>query len=84
MISGILLVFQMMVNDIVARKEQGYNELPVVSISWGIENVSEEFQTLLLRAVHNLMSRGTVLIIASGRVDEVSYPPIFSCLLVRL
>ena len=75
-ISGMLLVFQMMADDIVARKKQGYTKLPVVSISWGVENenVSEEYQTLLLRAISNLMSRGTVLIIASGRVDEVSYP----------
>lgn len=84
-ISGMLLVFQMMADDIVARKSQGYTKLPVVSISWGVgvEDVSEEFQTLLLRAISNLMSRGTVLIMASGRADEVSYPNILSCSLVR-
>lgn len=32
-ISNMLLVFQMMVDDIVARKSQGYTKLPVVSIS---------------------------------------------------
>lgn len=83
LISGMLLVFQMMVDDIVARKAQGYTKLPVVSISWGVENVSEVYQNLLLRAISNLISRGTVLIIASGRADEVSHSPILPWLLMR-
>lgn len=83
-ISGMLLVFQMMVNDIDARKKQGYTKLPVVSISWGVEDVSEETQTLILRAIGNLMSRGTVVIIASGLASEVSYHTIPFCLLVRI
>ena len=46
--SGMRLVFEMMVTDIDARKSQGYSKLPVVSISWGSDNLSEAFQGILL------------------------------------
>lgn len=71
--SGMLLIFQMMVDDIVARKEVGYNKLPVVTISWGTRGLSDEFTVILFRAISNLMDQGTVLIILSGN-GAVSWP----------
>ena len=73
--SGMLLAFQMMVADIVARKRAGYNKLPVVSISWGTANakLSEGFKVLLFRAIRNLINQGTVLVMASGN-GAVSWP----------
>ena len=69
--SGMLLVFQMMFEDIVARKKAGYNKLPVITISWGTKDLSDEFTEILFQAISNLMDQGTVLIILSGN-DAVS------------
>ena len=38
--SRMLLVFQMMADEIDARKARGYNKLSVVTISWGIKGLS--------------------------------------------
>ena len=80
--SGMLLVFEMMVTDIKARKAEGYAKLPVVSISWGTTGLSEEFTEILFQAISNLMDQGTVLCILSGN-DAVSHPLTPSCRLER-
>ena len=72
--SGMLLVFQMMADDIDARKAQGYTKLPVVTISWGTRGSSPAFTDLLFRAVSNLVDKGAVLIILSGN-GAVRFPP---------
>ena len=72
--SGMLLVFEMIITDIDARRQAGYSKLPVVSISWMTRDLSEDFKEILLRAISNLLSRGTVLVILSGN-DAVSFLP---------
>ena len=72
--SGMLLVFQMMADDIDARKAQGYTKLPVVTISWGTREPSPALRDLLFRAVSNLVDKGAVLIILSGN-GAVRCPP---------
>lgn len=86
--SGMLLVFAMMTTDIDARtadarRRQVPRKLPVVSISWGTKTgLTRQFKRLLLQAIRNLMSRGAVVVMASGPAN-VSHLPILTHLLTR-